>query len=157
MLAFYVIRANCQWTKYYHVETTVIILKVFENLEILIAFSNCYEKPAKILAGVCHNLLPHNPAYLPPFFRSAEKVFGKTIACQSHLFMIPDRLLIVHYPQNNHMIGTFLFPRLLNPKKMKNSQQMFVFSQRIDIYSDSIQAKSTFVVTKWKVRQGKLL
>jgi len=55
------------------------------------------------------------------------------------------------------MIGTFLFPRLLNPKKMKNSQQMFVFSQRIDIYSDSIQAKSTFVVTKWKVRQGKLL
>ncbi len=31
----------------------------------------------------------------------------------------------------------------------KNSQEIFVFSQKIDIYSDSIYAKSTSVETFW--------
>jgi hypothetical protein len=55
------------------------------------------------------------------------------------------------------MIDTFLFLRLLNPILVKNFQEIFIFSQKIDIYSDSIQAKSTFVESLWRVCQGKLL
>jgi len=47
------------------------------------------------------------------------------------------------------MIDMFIFIRLLNPKIMKNLQKIFVFSQKIDIFSDSILAKSTFVETFW--------
>jgi len=36
------------------------------------------------------------------------------------------------------MIGTFHFIRLLNPILVKNFQEISVFSQKIDIYSDSI-------------------
>ncbi len=53
------------------------------------------------------------------------------------------------YPQKNYMIDTFIFIRLLNPISHRKFSRIFVFSQKIEIYSDSIQAKSTFVVTKW--------
>jgi len=47
------------------------------------------------------------------------------------------------------MIDTFLFIRLLNPILVKIFQKISVFSQKIDIYSDSIWANLAFVVTKW--------
>ena len=42
------------------------------------------------------------------------------------------------YPQKNYMIDTFLRHRILNPKKMKNCQEISVFSQKIDISWNSI-------------------
>jgi len=45
--------------------------------------------------------------------------------------------------------NTFHRHRLLNPEKMKISQKIFIFSQKIDIYPDSVEAKLASVETFW--------
>jgi hypothetical protein len=47
-------------------------------------------------------------------------------------------LLALLYFQKNHIIDTFLFIRILNPMLVKIFQEISVFSQKIDIYSDSV-------------------
>jgi hypothetical protein len=42
------------------------------------------------------------------------------------------------YPQKNQMIDTFLFLRILNPISHLKFQEISVFSQKIDIYSDLV-------------------
>ena len=47
------------------------------------------------------------------------------------------------------MIYTFISHRILNPMLVKKFQEISIFTQNINIYSDSIKAKLAFVVTKW--------
>ncbi len=47
------------------------------------------------------------------------------------------------------MIWTFHFIRILNPITHWNFQKTLIVPQKSDIYSDWIEAKLTFVVTKW--------
>jgi hypothetical protein len=42
------------------------------------------------------------------------------------------------YPQKNYMIDTFHSHRILNPITHKKLSKKSVFTQKIDIYSDSI-------------------
>jgi len=47
------------------------------------------------------------------------------------------------------MIDTFHRHRIINPITHRKLSKKSVFTQKIDIYSDSIQVKSTFVETFW--------
>ena len=47
-----------------------------------------------------------------------------------------EKKIAAQYAQNNYMIDTFLFIRILNPISLENYQEISEFSQKIDIYSD---------------------
>ena len=69
-------------------------------------------------------------------FRKMWKIL--TISIKTERVSVMYEVTASRHPQKNYMIDTFLLIRILNPKKMKNFQKIFVFSQKIDIYSDSI-------------------
>jgi hypothetical protein len=48
------------------------------------------------------------------------------------------------------MIDTFFFIRLLNPKKMKNFQKMFIFRQIFEVWCSHHSSNLTSVESKWR-------
>jgi len=55
----------------------------------------------------------------------------------------------VAYPKKNYMIEIFISHRILSPKKMKNSQNIFDFWQKLEVWYFHQSSNLTYVVTKW--------
>ena len=69
----------------------------------------------------------------------------------SHMFG-RQRTLRIDWPFESIALDKVLsntFLRILNPMLVKYFKEISVFTQNINIYSDLIYAKSTFVVSKW--------
>jgi hypothetical protein len=65
-----------------------------------------------------------------------------------HITRAEDLSFFHLYHQKNPIIDTFHLHRILNPITHKKLSEKSVFPQKINIYSDSIQANMIFVVTK---------
>ncbi len=76
----------------------------------------------------------HSLIFLLTLFVDLRHQFYK---CE-YLLCVRKKRITTQYPQKNYMIDIFHFIRILNPILMKNYQEIFVFSQKIDIYSDLV-------------------
>ena len=56
---------------------------------------------------------------------------------------------MVYLGNSGYIIATFHSPRLLNPKKMKNSEKIFIFCLIFEVMCFHQSSNLTFVVSKW--------
>ncbi len=53
------------------------------------------------------------------------------------------------YSKKGYLVDTFLFIRLINPNKTKNSQKIFVFRQELEVWCSHYSSNLISVETFW--------